>query len=435
MFEEKIEMVAIDKLRPWTRNPRTHPKIKIQMLAEGMDRYGFTVPILVDENNFVLAGWARVLATKSRGETAIRCIRIATLTPVEKRAYVIFDNRIAELAGWDDTLLAQELIGIREMDPEFNCDLTGFSAADIDGLMDDLVPQQVLDPKDDRIPKDAPRRCRRGDIFQLGHHRLACGDALDPAIVEALMGGERAHMVFTDPPYNVRITGNVSGKGRVRHGEFAMASGEMSREQFTTFLKSACSNIAEVVVDGAIVFLCMDWRHMREIEDAAGAVFGELKNLIVWAKDNGGMGTFYRSRHELIFVYKHGTAKHQNNFELGQFGRYRTNVWEYAGANTRKAGRLEELALHPTTKPVQMVADAIKDVSPRGGIVLDLFGGSGSTLIAAHKVGRRARLVEYDPRYCDRIIYRWELYAKDRAERIACGVRRTGDLIEADETD
>jgi DNA modification methylase len=232
---------------------------------------------------------------------------------------------------------------------------------------------------------------------------------------------EKAEMVFTDPPYNVEIVGNVSGLGRVQHREFAMASGEMTRGEFVTFLSAAFANLAAHSVDGSIHFVCMDWRHMGEMLEAGAANYAELKNLIVWAKDNGGMGAFYRSRHELIFAFKNGAAPHINSFELGQHGRYRTNVWEYRGVNTLKAGRLDELALHPTVKPVAMIADAVKDVSRRGGIVLDLFGGSGSTLIAAHRTGRRARLCELDPIYCDRILQRWEKFAKDDAELIVRG--------------
>lgn len=229
-------------------------------------------------------------------------------------------------------------------------------------------------------------------------------------------------MVFTDPPYNVPIQGHVGGSGSIRHREFAMAAGEMSKDEFTDFLRAAFRNLVDFSGDGSIHFVCMDWRHISEILAAGDGLYAELKNVIAWVKDNGGMGTFYRSRHELIFAFKNGTAPHINSFELGQHGRYRTNVWQYKGMNTMRAGRLDELALHPTVKPVQLIADAIKDVSERGGIVLDLFGGSGSTMIAAHKTGRRAFLCELDPIYCDRIMQRWETYAKDDAELIACGI-------------
>jgi hypothetical protein len=216
-------------------------------------------------------------------------------------------------------------------------------------------------------------------------------------------------------PITYRSRCNVSGLGRVKHREFAMASGEMSSAEFTRFLAGIFGNLAAFSVEGSIHFVCMDWRHALEILQAGSEAYSELKNLCVWVKDNGGMGTFYRSRHELIFAFKSGDAPHINSFELGQHGRYRTNVWQYRGMNSLSATRHQELGLHPTVKPVTLIADAIKDVSNRSGIVLDCFGGSGSTLIAAHKTGRRARLIEIDPTYVDRMIRRWQVYAKDDA--------------------
>jgi DNA modification methylase len=240
------------------------------------------------------------------------------------------------------------------------------------------------------------------------------------------MNGELADMVFTDPPYNLQIDGHVSGLGAIKHREFAMAAGEMRPAEFADFLYASFTQLVRHSRDGSIHFICMDWRHLSEMLQAGTATYTELKNLIVWVKDNGGMGTFYRSRHELIFAFKNGTAPHVNAFELGQHGRYRTNVWQYKGVNSMSATRQQELERHPTTKPVQMIADAIKDVSPRGGVVLDLFGGSGSTLIGAEKTGRRGYVCELDTTYCDRIIARWEAYAKDDAELIACGLPDIG---------
>jgi len=346
----------------------------------------------------ILAGHGRVAAAKHLGLRTVPCRRIETMTETEKRAYVLADNKLALNAGWDEEILAEELKGLLAEDLEFDIEVTGFSIAEIDGLVEGLAPEEPGDPDDDILPGDGgPPRCRPGDVWQLGLHRLICGNALDPGTVAALMDGGRAQMVFTDPPYNVPIQGNVGGLGSIKHREFAMASGEMTRPEFTSFLRTTFTRLVEASVDGSIHFVCMDWRHMAEMHEAAEGTYTELKNLIVWAKDNGGMGTFYRSRHELIFAFKNGTASHINSFELGQHGRYRTNVWSYKGANTLKRGRMEELALHPTVKPVQLIADAIKDVSGRGDIVLDLFGGSGSTLIAAHKTGRRAYLCELDP--------------------------------------
>jgi DNA modification methylase len=418
---QSIEMIAPQDLRPWAKNARTHSKKQLRQIAASIQTFGFTNPVLIDQAGTILAGHGRVLAAKEIGMAQVPCIRIEHMTEAEKRAYVIADNKLALNAGWDEELkglLATENLG-------FDIGVIGFEVAEMDALVEGLTPEEPGDPEDDVLPDTAPMRVGLGDIWQLGRHRLICGDALDAGVVGLLMDGELARMVFTDPPYNVKIDGHVGGSGKIKHREFAMASGEMTVVEFTDFLTGAFRNLAEYSVDGSIHFLCMDWRHIGEMLAAGHAIYDELKNLIVWAKDNGGMGTFYRSRHELIFAFKKGEAPHVNSFELGQHGRYRTNVWNYRGVNTMRKGRIEELMLHPTVKPVQMIADAIKDVSARGDIVLDTFGGSGSTLIAAEKTGRRARLVELDPIYCDRILTRWEAQAKDRAEQIICGWPRT----------
>jgi len=339
------------------------------------------------------------------------------MTLEQKRAYVLADNKLAMNAGWDEELLAEELKGLLEIDLDFDIGGTGFSIPEIDSLIDGLAPEEPGNPEEDQLPSipEGPTAARLGDFWALGPHRLVCGSALESETYLALMAGEHAQMVFTDPPYNVPISGHAGGSGAIKHREFVMASGEMTASEFTSFLERAFKNLAAHSVDGSIHFVCMDWRHMAELTVAAQSTLGELKNLCVWVKDNGGMGTFYRSRHELIFAFKKGASPHINNFELGQHGRYRTNVWQYKGVNTLKTGRLNELSLHPTVKPVAMIADAIKDVSKRNGIVLDPFGGSGSTLVAAHKTGRRGYLAELDPIYVDCIIRRWQAYAKDDA--------------------
>ena len=417
-----IEQLDPAALRPWERNARTHSRKQLKQIADSIRTFGFTNPVLIDQTNTILAGHGRVEAAKALGLDTVPCIRIEHMTEAEKRAYVIADNKLALSARWDEELLAQELQGLLATENiGFDIGVIGFEVAEIDSLIEELIPEEPGDPDDDLVPEIAPRRVNMGDIWQLGAHRLACGDALDPAVVSGLMDGELARMAFSDPPYNVKNDGHVGGSGKIKHREFAMASGEMTEPEFTDFLAKAFQGMADHSLDGAIHYFCMDWRHMGEMLAAGHAVYDEMKNLIVWAKDNGGMGTFYRSRHELIFVFKKGTAPHVNSFELGQHGRYRTNVWNYRGVNTMRAGRMEELQLHPTVKPVQMIADAIKDVSGRGEIVLDVFGGSGSTLIAAEKTGRRARLIELDPIYCDRILARWEHLAKDAAEQLVCG--------------
>lgn len=417
-----IEQIAPDGLKAWARNARTHSKKQLRQIADSIERFGFTNPVLIDHENRILAGHGRVAAAKALGMGAVPCLRFEHMTENEKRAYVLADNKMALNAGWDADLLAAELGALLESpDLDFDVGITGFSVAEIDLCLEEAAPEEPGDPADENVAMDVLRRYREGDIWQLGAHRLVCGNALDFVVVAQLMDGESARMVFSDPPYNVPIDGHVGNSGKVQHREFAMASGEMTASEFTDFLTSAFRNMAGHSMEGAIHFLCMDWRHVNEMQAAGQRVYSELKNLIVWVKDNGGMGTFYRSRHELIFAFKVGTGAHVNSFELGQHGRYRTNVWQYKGVNTTRAGRMEELAMHPTVKPVQMIADAIKDVSGRGEIVLDLFGGSGSTLIAAEKTGRRARLAEIDPVYCDRILARWEVWAKDEADQLVCG--------------
>jgi ParB-like chromosome segregation protein Spo0J len=421
MPELHIEYLPLGSLSPYARNARTHSKKQIKQIADSIQQFGFTNPVLVDRENIILAGHGRLEAAKLLGMTEVPCVRLERMTQAQKRAYVLADNKLALNAGWDEEILAEELEALLGLDEGFDISVTGFTIAEVDNLIAGKSVEEDGNPDDNRIPEQAPERCKLGDLWQLGPHRLICGNALDAQALDLLMDEAKARMVFTDPPYNVPIEGHVSGLGKVRHREFAFASGEMTRDEFTAFLKQSFAQLTRHSLDGSIHFVCMDWRHMAEMLEAGEGPYSEFKNLIVWAKDNGGMGTFYRSRHELIFAFKNGTAPHVNSFELGQHGRYRTNVWQYKGANSFKAGWQEELALHPTVKPVQMIADAIKDVSGRGEIVLDIFGGSGSTLIAAHKTGRVAYLCELDPIYCDRIIARYEAFAKDEAELIACG--------------
>ena len=421
-MSDQLEYHNPASLKPWASNARTHSKKQLRQIADSIECFGFTNPILIDQDNTILAGHGRAEAARMLGMDSVPCLRQDQMTDEQKRAYVLADNKLALNAGWDEDLLAKELGALYELDLDFSVEITGFSIAEIDNLIDGVAVEEPNDPDTDRLPDlDIPQRCRPGDLWQLGQHRLICGNSLDPLTIERLMDGEKATMVFTDPPYNVPIDGHVGNSGKIKHREFAMASGEMTEREFANFLQQAFANLAEYSVDGSIHFICMDWRHMQEVMNAGNNVYDELKNLIVWVKDNGGMGTFYRSRHELICAFKKGTTSHINTFELGQHGRYRTNVWEYKGVNTMRVGRMEELELHPTVKPVQMIADAIKDVSGRGDIVLDLFGGSGSILIAANKTGRRGYLCELDPTYCDRIIARWEKLAHDEAVRIENG--------------
>lgn len=417
-----IEERPVSALRPYAGNARTHSKRQIRQLMDSITRFGFTNPVLVADDDSIVAGHGRVIAAERLGMTHVPTVRLSHLTEAERRAYVIADNKLALNAGWDQDLLAIELQGLIDLD--FDVELTGFSLAEVDLVLDAASEREVPGPDGpaDAIPPlPAAAVSRHGDLWQCGRHRVLCGDARLVADYAALLDGERADLIFTDPPYNVPIDGHVCGLGHVRHREFAMGAGEMSGLAFTAFLTETLGAAAGTCRDGAIAFVCMDWRHMGELLAAGRQVFSELKNLCIWNKTNGGMGTFYRSKHELVFVFKVGDAPHINTFGLGETGRYRTNVWDYAGISSLGANRDAELAMHPTVKPVALVADAIQDCSKRGAIVLDPFAGSGTTLIAAEKSGRQARLLEYDPAYCDTIVRRWETFTGKRATLATTG--------------
>jgi DNA modification methylase len=395
-------------LKPRLTNPRTHTKKQIEQIAASIKAFGFNSPVLIDGAGGIIAGHGRVEAAKLIGMSNVPAVCVDHLTPAQVRAYVIADNKLAENAGWDRALLALELQEL-SVDLNFDVTVTGFETAEIDLLIQDL--NQGTPDEADEVPevdRAAPAVSRLDDLWRIGNHVLLCGDALHNDNYAKLLGSKKAQMVFTDPPYNVAIAGNVSGLGKMKHREFAMASGEMSPEEFTKFLEKAFSRFIQFSTNGSIHFICMDWRHIRELLNAAAKPYRELKNLCVWSKTNAGMGSLYRSQHELVFVLKNGSAPHINNVELGRFGRNRSNIWSYAGQNTFGSDREAELAMHPTVKPVALVADAILDCSKRDGIVLDAFAGSGTTLIAAEKTGRHGYGIEIDPHYVDTIIRRFE---------------------------
>jgi DNA modification methylase len=424
MHSMDVEALPVTSLKPYTGNARTHSRKQIRQIANSVQRFGFTNPVLISDEQEIIAGHGRVEAAKLLGHATVPTLRLSHLNAAERRAYVIADNKLALNAGWDRELLATELQGL--MDVDFDLELTGFSLAEIDLALDEAKESSPAGSpdQDDELPplqENGSAVSYAGDLWQLGRHRLLCGDSRDAQSIALLMQGKPADLIFTDPPYNVPIDGHVCGLGRFRHREFAMAAGEMSSAAFTGFLRQTLGNAAEAARDGAIAFVCMDWRHMTELLVAGQQVFSSLKNLCIWNKTNGGMGSFYRSKHELVFVFKVGTAPHTNTFGLGETGRYRTNVWDYAGVNTLRPGRLDELAMHPTVKPVALVADAIRDCSRRGETVLDPFGGSGSTLIAAERTGRCARLIEFDPLYCDQIVKRYEVITGKRAVLAGAG--------------
>ncbi len=416
----EIQYVSPDALKPNPRNARTHSKKQIRQIADSIVACGFTVPVLMDENSMLLAGHGRLEAAKLLGLKRIPAIRLRGLSEAQKRALLIADNKIAENAGWDRERLAIELPELAELliAESLDISITGFEPAEIDQLVSDFE-DNTADPADD-IQADwlslAPVS-RPGDLWHLGSHRLLCGDARDTANLDRLLGDEQAAMAFLDPPYNVKIASAV-GRGRAKHGEFAMASGEMSRPEYVEFLIEAIGNAATHSRAGAVHYVCTDWRHLSELLEAGQQTYGEMLNLAVWVKSNAGQGSFYRSQHELIGVFRVGEASHLNNVALGRHGRSRSNVWHYAGVNSFRAGRMDELRAHPTVKPVALVADAIKDCTRRRDIVLDTFCGSGTTLMAAERVGRRAYAIELEPRYVDVAIRRWQAFTRRDAIHI-----------------
>jgi hypothetical protein len=411
-----IKYKSINTLLPNSHNARTHSKHQIRQIAASIQAFGFTNPVLIDSWGTIIAGHGRVEAAKLLGIDQLPTVRLEGLTQDQIRAYVIADNRLAEKAGWEKEILAIELQHLITIDETFDITVTGFQTPEIDLIVQEANAEQDKDDVVD-IDEAAQSVTQVGDLWLLGKHRVLCGNALADASFKTLMVNRRAHIVFVDVPYNVPIDGNVCGKGSIRHREFSMASGEMTEAEFVAFLTTSLRLLTRHSAGGSVHYVCMDWRHMGELLAAGKQIYDTVLNLCVWVKDNGGMGSFYRSRHELVFVFRNGKGPHRNNIQLGQFGRNRTNVWEYAGANTlskhSEEGNL--LAIHPTVKPVQLVADAILDSSARGDIILDSFLGSGSTLIAAERVGRVCYGIEIDPLYVDVAIRRWQRLTGDRA--------------------
>jgi DNA modification methylase len=427
-----INNVSLDSLRPDPNNARLHSKKQIEQIAHSIRTFGFNVPILVDHNLRVIAGHGRLAAAKLLKFEHVPTIPIEHLSDAQMRAFTIADNQLALVSEWDDRLLAQQLKSLAEVELDFNLEATGFEMAEIDTMIDSFSPSLAgeADPADATVDPGA-QVTELGDIWALGRHRLLCGNALDEESYSALMQRRHAAAVFTDPPFNDRIDGYVSGFGKMHHREFAMASGEMSESEFTEFLFKAFRNLARNSENGSLHFVCLDWRHFSELLAASRRVYCELKNLCVWVKESGGQGSLYRSRHELVFVFKSGNAKHRNNIQLGQYGRYRTNVWEYPRVHSSARSGQEQLSgLHPTIKPAAMVADAILDCSSRNDIVLDPFLGSGTTIIAAERTGRICCGMDLDPGYVDTAIRRWQAFTGQNAVQESSG--RTFNELEED---
>jgi DNA modification methylase len=422
--QQTVISQAIHQLKPNPHNARTHSKHQIRQIAESIRVFGFTNPVLVGAENQIVAGHGRVEAAKLLGMEEVPTIRLDQLTRDQIRAYAIADNKLAENAGWDREILAiefQELLALDCLD----ITVTGFEIPEIDLILEEarvapLAEEAPPEPEFDREPVTKP-----GDLWLLGKHRVICGNSLHLATYQTLLGSRRAAMVFTDSPFNVRIDGHATGNGAIRHREFAMASGEMSEAEFVAFLTTSFRLLRDFSANNSVHYLCIDWRHLGELLAAGKQNYDEFLNVCVWCKNQGGMGSFYRSQHELVLVFRKGKGPHRNNIQLGQFGRNRTNVWQYPGIQTlsKQSEEGNLLALHPTVKPIAMVADAILDCSARGEIVLDAFLGSGTTLMAAERVGRICCGIEIDPIYIDVAIRRWQKYTGDTATHSASGKR------------
>ncbi|MCP3391756.1 site-specific DNA-methyltransferase [Bradyrhizobium sp. CCGB12] len=404
-----LHYLSLDTLRPSSTNARKHSRAQIRAIAKSIEAFGFNAPLLVDRNKTILAGHGRYEAARLLGLADVPVLLLEHLTEAQAKAYMLADNKLSDRSSWDDHLLAVQLKELSEIAQDFDITTTGFELPEIDIRIQSLDQPDTTDLADENWPALGPTVTVEGDLWQLGSHRLYCGDAFNQDVHDALLGDQRAAAVFTDPPYNLKIDGMVCGNGQITHREFAMATGEMSRAEYGDFLLKLLDAIRVRSEPGAVIYICMDWRHIEDLLAAGRAKQLELINVCVWSKSNAGLGSFYRSQHELIAVFKNGDAAHQNNVELGRFGRNRTNVWHYAGANSFPRKNAKKLLnLHPTVKPVRLVADAILDCTKPDELVLDLFLGSGTTILAAERTRRRCSGVEIDPRYVDVAIQRWQ---------------------------
>ena len=420
--ELQIANLPPERLRRSPNNARTHSKKQLKQIVRSIERFGFVNPVLISDDCEIIAGHGRVEAAKMLGLKEMATVRLSNLSPAERRAYMITDNRLAELAGWDRDLLASELKGLLELQFD-DIELTGFSLGEIDDLLDEAAENKAEQlGREDELPPNSlqgPAVSRTGDLWVLGPRRLLCGDARDLTSYQFLLEGKQADLVLTDGPFNVAIEGKGCAHDRVGERNIAAASAEMSEDQFIALLTAFLQRTKENAKDGAILFVFTDWRHLYELITASREVGLARTDIVVWAKGGAAgaaKGSFYRCRHQLVLVFKNGDPVQTNTREPGQHGRRRTNIWDYAAVGSLPART--DLALHPLAKPTALVADAIRDVTGRGAIVLDPFAGTGTTIIAAEKTGRLGRAIERDPRYCDLIIRRWQQYTGKAARLV-----------------
>ena len=414
-----VEFLAVTSLTANPENPRKHSRKQIRDIAKSIQEYGFTQPILIRKGQIV-AGHGRYEAAKFLELALVPTISLDHLSEVQAKACMLADNALTDRSSWDDPKVAMLLKELSSPHLDFDIEATGFELPNIDFRIQSLDSQDIADRADEFKAASGPAVTVLGDVWQLGDHRVYCGDSLHPTTYTTLLGSEKAAAVFTDPPYNLKINGHVSGSGSVKHREFAMASGEMTPAAYTDFLTASQLLMASHSVPGALLFICIDWRHVAAMHSAGLAAGFDLLNICVWVKNNGGMGSLYRSRHEFIYVFRNGNQQHVNNIQLGRFGRNRTSVWNYPGVNgfTRE-GSKRVLDLHPTVKPIALVADAILDCTKPNDLVLDPYLGVGTTLIAAERTGRRCCGIELDPLHVDTGIERWQRMTHRQAHNLA----------------
>ena len=430
------EYLPISALKPMPGSPRQHPKSQIRALTKSFEAFGQVLPILIDADCRIISGHAQWEVAQCLAMSDVMTMRIEHLNEPQIKALMVALNRLGDLSKWDEPALSTILLDLYALDLDFDIEATGFAEIEIELRIEGL-DEKTDDTDDTILVASGPTVTQLGDLWQLGNHRLLCANALEQPIWSQLMGDEHAALVVTDPPFNVPIDGHVSGLGKYKHREFEMAAGEMSEAEFTEFLRSAMAHAHRWSAPGSVHYWAMDWRHSLEISSAGKAIYERYLNMAVWAKNQPGMGSFYRSQHELFFIFAKGGGAIRNNVQLGLFGRSRSNLWNYPSAASlaRTAEEGNPLALHPTVKPLALICDILLDASTKGDIVVDPFGGSGTTLIAAEKLGRKARLIELDPAYCDTILRRWQRWSGETAFRVTDGMSFTAleAEIEGDE--
>ena len=352
-----VEMLAIGMIKPYSKNPRVHNAKQIEKIKNSIMQFGFTAPILVDKENNIVAGHARYEAMKMLNAVQIPTIQLENLTPEQIKAYRIADNRLAEDAQWDSDILKIEFKELLELD--FDITDTGFEIPEIDSLTIELIGDENKQEEDKEVYSlldSIPQKVKKNDLWILGEHKIFCGDTLDPDSFKCLLMTEKAEIIVTDPPYNVKIKGHVCGNGKIQHTDFKMASGELTESEFMDFTQKFMENLRESSTDGSLHYIFIDCRGLKTFL-TAGEQYDELKNICVWDKTTGGMGSLYRSQHEFVCVFKNGKNPHINNIQLGHNGRYRTNVWSVKGMNVQNKQAQELFKLHPTVKPVGLLSD------------------------------------------------------------------------------